>query len=251
MNSHPSLCAEDCCSLPHGSDIDATATALRVLGDPVRLRIVTYIAAAQSPICICSMLQTFNVSQPTLSQHLKKLVQAKILRRTMRNTSAYYTLESAVLTELGDILAQWGAAAAHTAASIAAPITILFACRQNAGRSQIAAAIARSIAPAGVTILCAGTTPAKEIHPTVRTALAELGLEPANPTPQKLTPETVAESDWVITMGCGETCPIFLGKHYEDWEVADPAEADLPQVRTIIADIRTRVEQLLRTVAPQ
>lgn len=126
--------------------------------------------------------------------------------------------------------------------------TILFACRQNAGRSQIAAAIARSLADDHIIIQSAGTTPAKEIHPQVLLALAERGLQPADPTPRLLTPESVAESDWVITMGCGETCPIFPGKHYEDWEIADPAEMPKDEVQQVIDEIDSRVRDLLTRV---
>ncbi|MDO5025957.1 MAG: low molecular weight phosphatase family protein [Trueperella sp.] len=126
--------------------------------------------------------------------------------------------------------------------------TILFACRQNAGRSQIAAALAKQLAPAGVTIRSAGTTPAAEIHPAVRTALAERGLRPANPTPILLTPETIQESDWVITMGCGESCPIFPGKHYEDWDIADPAEMPPAAVAEVIAEVEARVTDLLARI---
>ena len=128
------------------------------------------------------------------------------------------------------------------------PVTILFACRQNAGRSQIAAALAKKLAPAGVSILSAGTTPATEIHPNVREALAQRGLEPANPTPTLLTPETVKESDWVITMGCGESCPIFPGKHYGDWKIDDPAHMEPSEVEGVIAQIEARIVDLLARI---
>ena len=123
--------------------------------------------------------------------------------------------------------------------------TILFACRQNAGRSQMAAAIARKLAPESVEILSAGTEPASEIHSEVVVALAEIGLEPFAPNPRVLESEDVKRSDWVVTMGCGEACPVFPGKHYLDWEVGDPAGKTLEEVRAIRDDIEDRVRQLL------
>ena len=134
-------------------------------------------------------------------------------------------------------------------------MTILFACRQNAGRSQLAAAIARDYLHRhgieSVQVLSAGTQPADEIHPVVRTALAEANLAPANATPQLLTVDTVGEADWVITMGCGEICPYVPGKHYEDWDIADPATASIDEVRSIRAEITRRVEDLIARVATQ
>ncbi|WP_182354186.1 low molecular weight phosphatase family protein [Flaviflexus huanghaiensis] len=124
------------------------------------------------------------------------------------------------------------------------PITILFACRQNAGRSQIAAAIARSLAPHHVTVLSAGTEPASEAHPEAVAVLREIGLEPTS-EPSKLDPADVKASDWVITMGCGESCPIFPGTRYEDWPIDDPAHQPIDEVRRIRDDIRIRVEDLL------
>lgn len=122
--------------------------------------------------------------------------------------------------------------------------TILFACRQNAGRSQIAAALAKQRAPQGITILSAGSDPADHIHPVVVEALAELGLKPDS-QPKPLDPAQVETADWVITMGCGETCPFFPGVHYEDWTITDPDGATLEQVRNIIAEIREHVDDLL------
>ena len=120
---------------------------------------------------------------------------------------------------------------------------ILFACRQNAGRSQMAAAIAQELATSDVTIMSAGTEPAEEVHPEVRDALAEIALEPFA-QPEKLDPTKVKMADWVITMGCGESCPIFPGTHYEDWEVADPSGEPTEVVREIRDDITKRVKEL-------
>ena len=101
------ICSGEFCGLPTGQDLDVTMTQLKALADPVRLRIVSYIANSGTPTCICSMPQTFNVSQPTLSHHLKKLVEAGILRREMQGTSAFYTLEAIPLADLGHIFTAW------------------------------------------------------------------------------------------------------------------------------------------------
>lgn len=130
----------------------------------------------------------------------------------------------------------------------AGDVVILFACRQNAGRSQIAAAITKHKAEAGITVLSAGSEAASELHPETIAVLKEMGLEPISTTPKQLETSDVQEADWVITMGCGESCPIFPGKHYEDWEVADPSGQPLNVVREIRDDLQARVEDLLRRV---
>ena len=124
-------------------------------------------------------------------------------------------------------------------------VTVMFACRQNAGRSQIAAAIMSTKAPSNVTVLSAGTTPADEVHPETLQVLGEMGLSLVNESPQRLTDEAVQASDWVITMGCGEECPFYPGKHYEDWEVEDPSGQPIEAVREIRDDIERRVDDLL------
>lgn len=116
---------------------------------------------------------------------------------------------------------------------------------KNAGRSQIAAALLAAKTDDRVRVLSAGTTPASELHPQTYQTLAEIGLEPLDTTPTKLTAEKVSHSDWVITMGCGETCPIFPGTHYEDWDVADPANQPIDVVREIREDIAHRVDELI------
>lgn len=132
---------------------------------------------------------------------------------------------------------------------INASVTVMFACRQNAGRSQIAAAIMRAKAPSSVTVLSAGTTPANEVHPETLVVLGEMGLPLVNEEPQKLTNEAVKASDWVITMGCGETCPIYPGKRYEDWEIQDPSGQPIETVREIRDAIERHVNDLLDRIA--
>ena len=125
---------------------------------------------------------------------------------------------------------------------------VLFVCVHNAGRSQMAAALLDHYARGRVTVRSAGSDPADRINPAVVTAMAELGIDVGKAFPKPLTEEAVRAADAVITMGCGDACPIHLGKHYEDWELDDPAGAGLDEVRRIRDEIAERVRRLLITV---
>jgi protein-tyrosine-phosphatase len=127
---------------------------------------------------------------------------------------------------------------------------ILFVCVQNAGRSQMAAALLDHYAEGRVHVRSAGSEPADRINPNVVAAMAELGIDIAKEFPKPMTDEVVRAADAVITMGCGDACPIYPGKRYEDWDVSDPAEADLDGVRLIRDDIGIRARRLLAEVAP-
>jgi len=122
---------------------------------------------------------------------------------------------------------------------------VLFVCVQNAGRSQMAAALLDHYAEGRVHVRSAGSAPADQINPAVVAAMSELGLDVSKEFPKPMTDEVVQAADAVITMGCGDACPIYPGKRYEDWEVDDPAEADLDGVRRIRDDISERVQRLL------
>lgn len=123
--------------------------------------------------------------------------------------------------------------------------TVLFVCVHNAGRSQMAAGYLRELAGDRVTVLSAGSAPADSINPVAVAAMAEEGIDIAGRQPTVLTTDAVRESDVVITMGCGDACPIFPGKRYEDWELTDPAGLNLDAVRPIRDEIKARVERLL------
>ena len=127
---------------------------------------------------------------------------------------------------------------------------VLFVCVQNAGRSQMAAALLDQYADGRVHVRSAGSAPADQVNPAVVTAMSEVGLDVSREFPKPMTDEVVEAADAVITMGCGDACPIYPGKRYEDWDVADPAEADLDGVRRIRDDIGDRVRRLLSEVAP-
>ncbi len=122
---------------------------------------------------------------------------------------------------------------------------VLFVCVQNAGRSQMAAALLDHYAEGRVHVRSAGSAPADEINSDVVTAMSELGIDVSKEFPKPMTDEVVQAADAVITMGCGDACPIYPGKRYEDWEVEDPAETDLDGVRRIRDDIGDRVSRLL------
>lgn len=124
--------------------------------------------------------------------------------------------------------------------------SVLFVCVHNAGRSQLAAALTAKLGEGRVTVRSAGSAPASEINARVREVAEEMGLDLSRAFPKPLTDEAVEASDVVITMGCGDVCPYYPGKRYEDWEVADPAGQPIEAVRRIRDDIRGRVEALLR-----
>jgi len=126
---------------------------------------------------------------------------------------------------------------------------VLFVCVQNAGRSQMAAALLDHFADGRVHVRSAGSAPGEEINPNAIRALDELGIDVTKEFPKPLTDEVVRAADAVITMGCGDACPIYPGKRYEDWEVDDPAGEDLDTVRRIRDDIGERVKRLLAEVA--
>ena len=127
--------------------------------------------------------------------------------------------------------------------------TVLFVCVHNAGRSQMAAGYLRALAGDRVEVLSAGSEPKDQLNPVAVQAMAEEGIDIAGNEPAILTTDAVRAADVVITMGCGDTCPIFPGKRYEDWELTDPAGLDLEHVRPIRDEIRGRVEALLADLA--
>ena len=123
--------------------------------------------------------------------------------------------------------------------------SVLFVCIHNAGRSQMAAAYTRALSGGAVEVLSAGSEPADQVNPSAVAAMAEEGIDITAEAPKILTTDAVRASDVVITMGCGDTCPIFPGKRYEDWVLEDPAGKGVESVRPIRDEIRTRVLALL------
>jgi arsenate reductase (thioredoxin) len=123
--------------------------------------------------------------------------------------------------------------------------SVLFVCVHNAGRSQMAAGYLRQLSAGQVEVRSAGSEPADQVNPVAVQAMAEEGIDIATEAPKILTTEAVQASDVVITMGCGDTCPFYPGKRYEDWELDDPAGKGIDAVRPIRDEIRRRVEQLI------
>jgi arsenate reductase (thioredoxin) len=128
--------------------------------------------------------------------------------------------------------------------------SVLFVCIHNAGRSQMAAGWLRHLAGDTVTVLSAGSEPADQLNPVAVQAMQEVGIDITAAVPQRLSTEAVQSSDVVITMGCGDACPFYPGKRYEDWELPDPAGQPLPAVREIRDQIRTHIESLITTLHP-
>jgi arsenate reductase (thioredoxin) len=126
---------------------------------------------------------------------------------------------------------------------------VLFVCVHNAGRSQMAAGLLDQLARGRVHVRTAGSEPADEIKPITLEAMAEVGVDLSKEFPKPLTDDAVRAADVVITMGCGDACPIYPGKRYEDWELEDPADKDLVTVRRIRDEIAERVRALLAELA--
>lgn len=128
--------------------------------------------------------------------------------------------------------------------------SVLFVCVHNAGRSQMAAAYLTHLAGDRVEVRSAGSAPADSVNPAAVAAMAEEGIDMSAEIPKVLTNEAVLASDVVITMGCGDTCPIYPGKRYEDWKLEDPAGQGVEAVRPIRDEIRRRIEELIGEIAP-
>ena len=127
--------------------------------------------------------------------------------------------------------------------------SVLFVCVHNAGRSQMAAGYLRYLAGDRIEVRSAGSMPADQINPIAVEAMREEGIDIAAEQPKVLTPEAVQASDVVITMGCGDACPYYPGKRYEDWKLDDPAGQGIDAVRPIRDDIRARIEGLIASLA--
>jgi arsenate reductase len=127
---------------------------------------------------------------------------------------------------------------------------VLFVCVHNAGRSQMAAALLDHHAAGRVRVRSAGSAPAQEINPAVREAMAEIGLDISRELPRPLTDDVVRAADVVITMGCGDACPVYPGKRHLDWDLTDPAGRSLAEIRPIRDEIDRRVRQLLTELMP-
>ncbi len=318
----------------HPIGIDAAtvvASRLKALSDPLRLRMLSAIISdPRGEACVCDLAELGEVSQPTVSHHLKVLKDTGLLTSERRSTWVYYRVQpaqeaavralleafapAAVLatesfeehersrmpaepaenldervTRLADELAEEHSelardlvvtvvresyaslARAATVTRHLIPLTerfarqrltdltrdrengvpqVLFVCVQNAGRSQLAAALVNQLSGGKVIARSAGSTPATEVHPRIKSLLTEIeGDQAQERFPKPLTDDAVRAADVVITMGCGDVCPIIPGVRYEDWAVGDPALASPEELAAIRDDIAGRVRTLLETLA--
>ena len=129
--------------------------------------------------------------------------------------------------------------------------SVLFLCVHNAGRSQIAAGWMRHLAGEAIQVYSAGSSPAKQINPAAAEAMSEVGIDITTQKPEKWTDEIVREVDAIISMGCGDTCPVYPGKQYIDWEIQDPAGQGIEMVRTVRDQIKQHVQELVVELLPK
>lgn len=127
-------------------------------------------------------------------------------------------------------------------------VQVMFLCVHNAGRSQMAAAFLEREAAGRISVISAGSAPGETLNPAVVAALLEVGIDISSNIPKKLTDEMALQSDVIITMGCGDACPVYPGKKYLDWELTDPAGKSLEEVRAIRDDIESRVRELVSSL---
>lgn len=304
---------------------EAVASTLKALAEPLRLRMLSAIAAdPRGELCVCDLTALTDLSQPTVSHHLKVLKDAGLLASERRGTWVWYRIMAArknavtalldsfapasLLDERGDeedraaVLRTMEARVTRLADELAdellglhrdlvtsivresyaalvrsakvtqhtIPLTerfarqrladltrdrnasapqVLFVCVANAGRSQLAAALLNQLSGGAVIARSAGSAPAVDVHPSVRSLITEIEGEAADAAfPKPLTDDAVRAADVVVTMGCGDVCPIIPGVRYEDWAVGDPALASDDGARAIRDDISTRVQALLDTL---
>lgn len=315
----------DTCSpvATHAIGLEAASTVaatLKALSDPLRLRMLSAIASdPRGESCVCDLAELADVSQPTVSHHLKVLKDVEVLTSERRGTWVWYRINPTrrgAVTALLDSFAPASVAPgrvdeesplrpdfdarvtrlaeelaaevpeldpdvvlttvreSYTALARTARVTstlislterfarqrladltrdrdsalpqVLFVCVANAGRSQLAAALVNQLAPGKVVARSAGSAPADVVHPHVRSLLAEIeGDGAAERFPKPLTDDAVRAADVVITMGCGDVCPIIPGVRYDDWAVGDPALASREGVEAIRDDIAQRVRALV------
>lgn len=173
---------------------------------------------------------------------------AETVDRYVRESYHLLAERAHITRYLPSLTARFAADRLRALASVDHPDTVpsvLFVCVQNAGRSQLASAILRSLAGDQVRVLTAGSEPAGSINPLVAAALDEIGVPLAGEYPKPLTDEVVRAADVVVTMGCGDACPVYPGRRYLDWQLPDPATLSMPGVRAVRDDIETRVRGLL------
>jgi protein-tyrosine-phosphatase len=190
-----------------------------------------------------------------LAQHFTGMVNEETVERVVFESYAALARSASVSSHLPSVSEKFArdrlTALAQSRGLIAKPVPeILYVCVQNSGRSQMAAALTRHLAGDRVHVRSAGSQPAAEVNPAVVAVLAEVGISIGEEFPKPLTDDVVRAADAVVTMGCGDACPLYPGKRYLDWQLADPAELDLDGVRAVREEVRAHVGQLLDELVP-
>ncbi len=228
-----------CCVLAETLDetqAETLAVQLKALADPARLRLISMIATAPSgEVCTCDLPAALGKSQPTISHHLAQLLHAGLIEREQRGKWAWFRLRTDRLASLRAALGE-GA----LAQGIARP-SVLFLCVHNAGRSQMAAGFLRHLAGDRIDVFSAGSDPADIVNAAAVAAMGEKGIDITGAAPQRWTDDMARAADVIVSMGCGDECPVFPGTRRLDWELADPAGRGLEAVRPI----RDAIEQLV------
>jgi len=292
---------------------NGAARGIRLLTDPTRLRILGLIQESPEGRALVGRLATeLELTQPTVSHHVKALHAAGVLDRSPEGRLVWYSIAPAAADRVHDVLQT--DVATHASAEVLARVAsdladrfagvfspetvgryvreshdllversgltryvpsrtaafaterlealgtqqsptrdgrpeVLFVCVENAGRSQLAAALLRQLAGDRVRVHTAGSEPAVEVRSAIVAALDEVGVPIGGEFPKPLTDEVVRAADVVVTMGCGDSCPVYPGRRYLDWELEDPAGLPLARVREIRDDIEWRVRALLDELA--
>ncbi|GAA1998465.1 arsenate reductase ArsC [Microbacterium ulmi] len=190
-----------------------------------------------------------------LSQQFTGMVSEETVERVVFESYAALARTATVTTHLPSLAEKFArdrlTALAQSRGLIGKPVPeILYVCVQNSGRSQMAAALTRHLGGDRIHVRSAGSQPAAGLLPGVVTVLEELGIDVREEFPKPLTDDVVRAADAVVTMGCGDACPIYPGKRYLDWQLGDPAELDLDGIRVVRDDIREHVELLLADLIP-
>ena len=299
-------------AIPTRDAAEGIARSLKVLTDPTRVRLLGLVVDSPGGRALVGQLApTIGLSQPTVSHHMRVMVDEGLLEREQEGRVVWYSIAPDRQAEVTEVLrARRGAEPVPLAPAVLERITedlavrfrgvfsvetidryvkesyallaeraritrylpsltsrfagdrlsalatvenrlsdetpeVLFVCVQNAGRSQMASAILRSLAGDRVRVRTAGSEPAELVNPLVINVLDEVGIPIAGEFPKPLTDEVVRAADYVITMGCGDACPVYPGRRYLDWDLADPVGLPLDGVRAVRDDITRRVRELL------
>lgn len=248
MTETATACTPDCCVLEAPLDDDGAtmlAAQLKALADPTRLRLLSMIATSPTgELCACVLPEAVERSQPTVSHHLTQLVQAGVISREQRGKWAWFRLNPGCLAAIRAALGE-DADHRHVGRS-----TVLFLCGHNAGRSQMAAGWLRHLAGDRIAVQSAGSDPSTELNPSAVAAMREVGIDITAATPQRWTKEMALTADVVISMGCGDDCPLTPGARRDDWDLPDPAGQDLAFTRVVRDEIELRVRGLIDELTP-